>query len=72
MTFGGNDFDILHSDAAKLGCDEIGGPLHVGFMLSQSANAGDAKQIFEFSQESLLIFTSVINRGRCHRVPFSV
>ena len=37
----------------------------------KGADAGNAKQIFEFIQESLLILASIIDRGRSHKcVPF--
>src|ERR1700680_5026324 len=72
MAFGGNDLDVLHSNPAQFGCNEVGSPLHIRFVLGQGANAWNAKKVLEFSQKSLLIFTSVIDRGRRHGLPFSL
>jgi len=42
---------------------ELSGTLHVCFVLGQSAHAGNAKQVFQFVQESLLVLACVANGG---------
>ena len=46
MTFGRDDLDILHADAAQLAGDIIGSALDIGFVLGRGADAGNAQQIF--------------------------
>ena len=52
MSFGRDDFDVFDADAAQFVGHEVGRFLHVGFVLVQGADAGDAKKIFQFVRES--------------------
>ena len=66
MALGGNDLDVLQTDAPKFGGHKFGRLLHVGLVLLQRADAGDAQQVFQFVEETLLIATGVIDCGRGH------
>jgi hypothetical protein len=66
MAGGLNYFDMFQTDCAHLRCQKIGGMLNIGFVLRQSADAGDAQQIFEFGKESRLILPSVFHRWGRH------
>lgn len=56
---GGNDLDVFQSNALHVGGNEFGGALNVGFVFCESADAGDAKKIFEFVDEAGLILTGI-------------
>ena len=45
MALGGDDLNVFHADAPKFGRHEVGSLLDVGFVLLQSADARNAKQI---------------------------
>ena len=49
---------------------KFGGFLHVGLVLFERADAGNAKQVFQFVQEALLVAAGVVNCGEAMRVPF--
>ena len=66
MSLGGDDLDILHADAAQFVGHEVGGFLHVGLVLVERADAGNAEKIFEFVQKTLLIIAGKIDCGRSH------
>ena len=66
MSLGRDDLDILHADAAQFGGHEVGGFVYVGLVLLESADAGNAKKIFQFAQETLLIIAGKIDCGRSH------
>ena len=70
MSLGGDDLDIFHADAAQFVGHVVGGFLNVGFVLFESADAGDAEKIFEFVQKALLITAGKINCGRGHGASF--
>ena len=66
MALGRNGFDVLQPDAPKFGGHELGRLLHVGLVLLQRADAGDAEQVFQFVEETLLIAAGIIDCGRGH------
>ena len=66
MSLGCDDLDILHADAAQFAGHTIGCLLDVGLMFLESANAWNAKKVFKFVQEALLITTGKIDCGRRH------
>jgi hypothetical protein len=67
MSLGGNDLDVFHADATQFTGYVVGGLLNVGLVLFESADAGNAEEIFEFVQETLLITASKIHCRRSHR-----
>ena len=46
MSFGGDDLDVFHADAAQFVGHVVGGFLYVGLVFFEGAYAGDAEQIF--------------------------
>ena len=68
MPFGGDDFDIFHADAAQFVGHIVGGFFYVGLVLFESADAGDAEKIFQFTQETLLIGAGKIDCGGSHEM----
>ena len=66
VSLGGDDLDIFQADGAHLVSDEGGGALHIVFMLRQGADAGNAEQVFEFTEKALLVFFCVSNCRGCH------
>jgi hypothetical protein len=49
------DLDILHADAPQFVGHKVGSFLNVAFVFVKRADAGDAKQVFQFAKETLLI-----------------
>ena len=56
------------ADAPKFVGHEFGRFLHVGFVLLQSADAGNAQQVFQFVQETLLIAAGIVDCRGGHRL----
>ena len=71
MSLSGNRLHVLHADALQLVRYEVGGLLHVGLVLIQRADAGNAKEIFQFGQESLLVLAGIIDCRGCHKMTLS-
>jgi len=71
MPLGGNDLNVLHADAAQFAGHEVGGFLHIGFVLFQRADAGDAEKILQFAKETLLMIAGKINRWGSHNLILS-
>ena len=46
--------------------DELGGALDVGGVLGQSADAGDAQELLQLVQETVLVLFNVSIGGRRH------
>src|SRR5579864_7219042 len=67
MSLGRDDLDVFHSDAAQLVGHIVGRFLDVRLVLFEGADAGNAEEIFQFAQETLLIIAGKIDCGRCHR-----
>jgi hypothetical protein len=67
VSLGGDDLNIFQSNPPKVGSYKLGGFLHVRFVFGESANARDAKKVFEFVEKSCLIATSVADCRRGHR-----
>ena len=55
MPGGGNHFDVLKTGGAQAGGDELRRALHVGGVLGQRADAGDAEKSFQFFKETIFI-----------------
>ena len=73
MALGGDDFDVLHADAAQFVGDEVGGFLNVGLVFVEGADAGNAEKIFEFVEKTLLIIAGKIDCWGSHELsPFCV
>ena len=71
MSLGRDDLDVFHADASQFVGDIVGSFLDVGLVLFESADTGDAKKIFEFVQETLLITAGKINCRGSHRCVLS-
>ena len=71
MALSGDDFHVFHTNSPEFVGHVFSRFLDIGFMLGRRADAGDAKQIFEFIQESLLIRTGVIHCRGSHSVCLS-
>ena len=67
MSLGGDDLNIFHADAAQFAGYVVGGLFNVGLVFFEGADAGNAKEIFEFVQETLLITAGKIDCGRGHK-----
>ena len=71
MALGGNDLDILHADAAQFVGDKFRRLLHIALVLVQRADAGDAKEVLQFIQETRLIIAGKIDCWGSHSLlPF--
>jgi hypothetical protein len=57
---------VLQAEALHLIGDELGGPADIFLMLGQGADAGDAQQVLQFAEESLLVLLGVGNGRRGH------
>ena len=68
MTFSRNDFDMLQADSPHLGSHKFCSLLHIGLVLSQSTDTGDAKQILQLGQKSLLITAGIIHCRGSHKL----
>jgi len=62
MALGRNDLHVLHADAAQTIGDKIRRAADVVFVLGRGAHAGDAKQVLQFTQKSLLVLLRVGHR----------
>src|SRR6266568_431655 len=64
MSLGRDDLDVLHADAPQLASHVIRRPLDIGFVLRQGADAGNAQQVFQFIQKTLLVLAGKSDGGR--------
>ena len=71
MSLGRDDLDVLHADAPQLAGHVIRRPLDIGFVLRQGADAGNAQQVFQFIQKTLLVLAGKSYGWRCHESPFT-
>ena len=75
MALGRDDLNILKADALQIVGHDLSGLADIVFVLFGGADAGNAKQVFQFVEKALLIFASVGNSGgngcRCHRGKYS-
>src|SRR5439155_5638784 len=68
MTLSRNDLDMLQADSSHLGSHKVRGLLHIGLVLSQGTDTGDAKQILQLGQKPLLITTGIIHSRGSHKL----
>ena len=75
MALGRDDLDMLEADALQIVGHHLGGLANVVFVLFGSADAGNAKQVFQFVKKALLIFAGIRNGGGngcgCHKEKYS-
>src|SRR5215468_2808241 len=70
MPLGRNDLHVLHPNPAQFAGHKLGGLLHIRLVFLKRADTGNAKKIFQFTDEPLLILTGKIHCWRSHNESF--
>src|SRR5262249_38268614 len=63
MSLGGDDLHVFHTSGAQAASDELSSATNVIFVLGRGAHAGNAEQVFQLAQESLLVLLREGNGG---------